>query len=243
MSLPTLLLRVRVFAYHGARLLFLKWPDYTFDDLAAMQDTLDGPAFQRAAQKLAQEPEGRRLLEQRPNLGIDTVDWQTLSMLPLDTLGYNVWHHFYSNGLLKHVVLGPPKMQWGEEAEFAKARYRATHDLRHVMLGLGVEGYEEVVLQTFQCAQLYQNLSALIVLLGGLKHILMDGRWREVFSLAPKAWRVGRQARFLLHMPAEEMWTLSLEQVRADYGIVPVGRRYPVAARHPDAGRIYDVAA
>jgi ubiquinone biosynthesis protein Coq4 len=243
MSMPSLLTRLRVGAYHGARILFLRWPGYTFDDLAAVQDCLDGPAFQNAARKLAQDVDGERLLSQAPELGIHTVDWQALSLLPIDTLGYNLWHHFYSHGLLHTVHLGPPKVQWGAKAEFAKSRYRATHDLRHVMLGLGVEGYEEVVLQTFQCAQLYQNLSALIVSLGGLKHALIDGKWREILSLAPRAWRVGRRARFLLNMPVEEMWEQPLEAVRAHYGIQPVGPHYPVSERHSDAGRSFDVAA
>lgn len=241
--MPSLLTRLRIGLRHSARILFLRWPEYTFDDLAAVQDCLDGPAFQNAARKLAEDADGERLLAERPSLGIHTVDWQALSLLPIDSLGYNLWHHFYANGLLQTVHLGPPKVQWGADAEFAKARYRATHDLRHVMLGLGVETYEEVVLQTFQCAQLYQNLSALIVVLGGLKHMLIDGKGREILSLAPKAWRVGRQSRFLLNMPAEQMWAQPLQQVRRAYGITPVGPLYPVAARHPEAGRRFEVAA
>lgn len=241
--MPRLLIRLKIGAYHAARVLFLRWPAYGFDDLAAVQDCLDGHAFRNAARKLAQHPEGQRLLSERPELGIHTVDWRALSLLPIDTLGYNLWHHFYSNGILKEVRLGPPRVHWGAQAEFAKSRYRATHDIRHVMLGLGVEGYEEVVLQSFQCAQLYQHLSALIVVIGGLKHMLLDGRWRQVLTLAPRAWWVGRRARFLLHMPAEALWDAPLEQVRRSYGVTPVGPLYPVAQRHPDAGRVFDVAA
>ena len=111
------------------------------------------------------------------------------------------------------------------------------------MLGLGVQGYEEVVLQTFQCAQLYQKLSALIVLLGGLKHGLFDGKLVEILTMAPRAWRVGRRARFLLEMPAEALWEAPLEEVRVAYGVEAVGALYPVAERHPHAGRVFNVAA
>lgn len=239
---PSRWTRLRTGLRHAARILFLRWPGYTFDDLAAVQDCLDGPAFERAARLLAQDPDGRRLLAQRPDLGMRTVDWQALSLLPIDTLGYNLWHHFYAHGLLKEVRLGPAMVVWSDAAEFAKQRYRATHDLRHVMMGVGVEGYEEIVLQTFQCAQLPQKLSVLIVLFGGLKHGLIDGRWREILTGAPRAWRAGRAARFLLHMPAEELWAVPLEAVRRQYGITPVGDRYPVAARHPEAGGCFEVA-
>ncbi len=225
-----------MFLRHASRILFLRWPGYTFDDLAAIQDTLDGPAFQRAADRMALDPDGRKLLARRPDLGIRTVDWRTLSTLPVDSFGYNVWHHFYVNGILHEVPLGPPLVRWSDEAEFAKARYRSTHDMRHVMLGLGVEGYEEIVLQTFQCAQLPQKLSVLIVLFGGLKHMLIDGRSREILGLAPRAWRVGRRARFLQNMPVEDIWAQPLDTVREAFGIVPVGNLYPVQQRHPDAG-------
>ena len=233
---PSYLVRARALLYHSARILFLRWPAYTFDDLAAVQDCLDGPAFQGAAARMALDPHGRALLEARPDLGIAMVDWQALSTLPIDSFGYNVWHHFYANGILEEVALGPPIVQWGEAAEFAKARYRATHDIRHVLLGLGITGHEEVVLQTFQCAQLFQKLSALIVVFGGLKHMLIDREWRAILTRAPQAWRVGRRARFLLHLPAEDLWSTPLAEVRALYGITPVGSAYPVATRHPDAG-------
>ncbi|MCB9795067.1 MAG: hypothetical protein H6741_20390 [Alphaproteobacteria bacterium] len=240
---PSLLTRLRTAAYHSARILFLPWPRYTFDDLATVQDCLDGPAFREAAERLRQDPEGREILRERPDLGMLTVDWQALSLLPLDSMGYNFWHHFYSNGLLRVVPLGPPTVRYGADADFLKDRYRATHDLRHVLLGLGVEGYEEIVLQSFQCAQLFQKLSALIVVLGGLKHALVDRRWRELWRGVPEAWRLGRRSRFLLLMPCEAMWETPLEEVRRAYGITPVGPRYPVSERHPDAGQVFDLGA
>lgn len=238
---PSLGLRLRKVLHHSARILFNRWPGYTFDDLAAVQDCLDGPAFQNAADKLSQHADGRALLQARPDLGIHTVDWVALSQLPVDTLGYNLWHHFYTNGLLHEVPLGPPIVQWGAAAEFAKSRYRATHDLRHVLLGLGVQGHEEVVLQTFQCAQLPQKLSALIVTLGGLKHALIDGQWRALARGIPRAWRLGRCTPFLLTLPVESMWEVPLVQVRQALGITPLGPLYPVTERHPDAGGPFDV--
>lgn len=233
---PGLLTRARMFAYHASRILFLRWPGYTFDDLAAIQDTLDGPAFQSAADRMAADPDGQRLLREQPDLGIRTVDWLAMSRLPIDSIGYNVWHHFYTNGLMFEVVVGPPSVRWSDAAEYAKQRYRMTHDVRHVMLGLGVDTHEEVVLQTFQYAQLPQKLSALIVVFGALKHIVIDGQLRQLRAGMPRAWRVGRTSRFLQNMPLETMWEEKLEDVRAAYGIEPVGAAYPVQARHPDAG-------
>lgn len=217
------------------RILLHRWPDYSFDDLATVQDSLDGPAFQSAARKMRSDPDGLRLMMERTELSLRTVDWSHLSQLPVNTLGYSTWHHFYANGLFREIVLGPPTVQWDPDTEYAKRRYRATHDSRHVLIGLGVEGFEEVILQSFQCAQLPQKLSALIVLGGSLKHALIDGRWRELIVGIPRAWRAGRRAQFLSNVPLESLWELPLQAVRERYSIRAVGSAYPVAERHPDA--------
>lgn len=232
---PGLLKRAAAIFRASGRILFFRWPGYSFDDLATVQDGLDGPAFRRAADAMLEHPDGQRLMADRTELSLRTVDWYALSQLPIDTLGYNTWHHFYANDLFEEVVLGPPIVRWDADTEYAKRRYRATHDIRHVMAGVGVEGYEEIILQSFQYAQLPQKLSLLIVLLGGLKHALIDGRWRELRRSVPQAWRVGRDARFLSNVPFEELWEVPLEEVRRQWGIVPLGDVYPVKERHPDA--------
>jgi ubiquinone biosynthesis protein COQ4 len=232
---PTILQRIRIFVRHGSRILFRRWPNYTFADLAACQDAADGPAFQAISRRMRESETGRRILEQRPEISVNALDWRWLSTLPIDTLGYNFWHHFYSNGILEDLDLGKKYIEWDPETEFAKKRYRETHDARHVLVGLGIDGYEEIVLQTFQFAQQPQILSAGIVLLGGLKHLLLDWKWREIFSGVPQAWRAGKAAHELILIYLEELWEVPLEEVRARYGIKVVGKHYPVTERHPDA--------
>ena len=232
---PSLAFRLGIFLKHGSRILFNRYPGYTFDDLAAIQDCLDGPAFQRMARSMRADPVGARILQERPCLEIATVDWAWLSSLPIDSLGYNFWHHFYANGILQEITLGEPVVRWDEQTEFVKRRYRVTHDLRHVLLGIGIEGYEEVLIQTFQFAQQPQILSAAIVIGGGLMHALIDRKLKEIVSLVPHAWRAGKQAKFLSNLYCEELWETPLEEVRRMLNITPIGDRYPVQQRHPDA--------
>ena len=227
--------RARIFLRHGSRILFRRWPGYTFSDLAACQDAADGPAFQRLAREMSASEDGRRMLSTRPEISLSAVDWRWLSTLPIDTLGYNFWHHFYANGILDDVDLGEKVIEYDPETEYAKKRYRETHDARHVLCGLGVEGFEEVVLQTFQYAQLPQILSAGIVIFGGLKHLLIDWKWREMLDGVPKAWRAGRQAKSLINVYFEELWEQPLDSVRAQFGVIPVRGLYPVKSRHPDS--------
>ena len=232
---PSLLARTRAVLHHCARVLFRRWPGYSFDDLAAIQDNLDGPAFARAAAHMRADPDGQRLMQDRAILTVRGLDWELFSKLPIDSFGYNVWHHFYVNDLLQDVELQPSGLRWDEDTEYAKARYRSSHDMRHVMLGLGTEVYEEVSLQVFQCAQLPQKLSALVVGFGVVKLMVVGRTWRRVLANAPGAWRSGRRGRSLHCLYFEELWDQPLEELRARHGITPVGARYPVTRRHPDA--------
>ena len=232
---PSLFSRTTALLRASYRILFLRWPDYSFDDLVIIQDSLDEPAFQSAAQKMREDAHGLKLMAERVDLSLRTVDWKHLSQLPIDSLGYNTWHHFYANDLFEEIVLNPSSLPSDPETEYAKQRYRATHDLRHVLTGLGVAGFEEVILQSFQYAQLPQKFSALIVLFGGLKHALLDGHWSELVVGIPRAWRVGRDVPFLSNTPYESLWEVPLQTVRAQYGIRTLGSAYPVRERHSDA--------
>lgn len=232
---PNLLARTWAVLYHCARVLLLRWPKYSFDDLAGLQDNLDGPAFTRAAAHMRADREGQQLLRDRAVLTVRGTDWAHLSRLPTQSFGYNVWHHFYVNRLLEDVELQPSRLCWDADTEYAKARYRSSHDMRHVMLGLGVELHEEVSLQTFQFAQLPQKLSALIVVLGAVKLLVVDPMWWKFFACAPQAWRAGKRGRPLHCVRFEDLWAWPLDELRERYAITPVGARYPVAQRHRDA--------
>lgn len=232
---PSLSFRVKTFIYHGSRILRYRYPGYTFDDLAACQDALDGPAFQNVARRMWKDPVGKKLMEEQPRLQITTIDWTRLSMLPVESFGYNLWHHFHANGILEEVILSEPVVQWDADTEYAKWRYRETHDIRHVLMGVGIEGYEEVILQTFQCAQQFQILSAGIVIGGALKHAIIDGDLLKMVRNIPRAWRVGKKAHFLSNVYYEDFWETPLQELREQLGITPVGNVYPAKERHPDA--------
>ena len=95
METPTLAQRLRIFVRHGRRILFSRWPGYTFADLAAIQDSVDGWAFQQIADRMRGSRAGRRLLEERPQITVASVE--ALQHLPVGTLGHAFWHHMASN--------------------------------------------------------------------------------------------------------------------------------------------------
>ena len=217
------------------RILWLRWPAYDFNDLATVQDCLDGPAFRRAADLMRSDPVGRHLLYEQPAFKVREVPWTWMSTLPVDSLGYNCWHHFHANNILQPVDLDDPIVRWDADTEAAKDRYRGTHDVRHVLCGLGVAGGDEVTLQAFQCAQLPQKLSVLVVVFGGLKHLLLDGWSGSGLGNVWRAWKTGRKARFLGLLGVRASFGRPLVEVRAELGLEPLGAAYPVRERHPDA--------
>lgn len=227
---PSWLQRVGIFVRHAARILFLPFPGYTFDDLAACQDALDGPAFRAIAARMHADPAGRELMARQPEITAENLDFDSLRALPEGTLGHELWRHYHDNGLIEHIrafKLGPPVMAWEPDTEYAKRRYRQTHDCRHVLLGVGIEGYEEVVLNCFQWAQHPQILPAAITIGGTLKHGWKDGKWAELRRMLPAAWRAGRRARLLVTVEFEQHWHRPLAELRAELAVDPVGDRYP----------------
>jgi ubiquinone biosynthesis protein COQ4 len=200
--------------------LFNRWPGYTFADLAAIQDSVDGWAFHQIAERMRGSRAGRRLLRERPEITVAAVE--ALQHLPEGSLGRAFWYHMASNDILEMPDLGVPSLPWDEDTQYARDRYRQTHDVRHTLLGVGIEGHEEVILQTFQFAQQPQFLSAGIVLLGGLKHALLDGKWRLLLRKVPQAWRAGKVAVDLSSVHFESLWHLPLEDARRALNLTPI---------------------
>ena len=237
---PTGLRRLWLVLKHATRVALLPWPRYTFHDLATIQDAVDGPRFKQMTTRMSESDEGLSILREKPELSIESIDWRYLSSLPTDSFGYNVWHHFHSHHLLEPVHLGQSIFHWGESTEYAKDRFRKTHDFRHVLLGVGIRGQDEVLVNVVQASQDPLILSFMISLIGGIKHsvprplLLLNGMWR--------AWRTGREAEYLPSVFFEEYWEWSLSELRTRLNIEPVGSAYPPPSRHPDAIPCRDVA-
>ena len=230
---PGFLRRTSLAVKHSAKVLFLPWPHYSFEDLATVQDAVDGPRFQQMARRMKETNEGRQLLIDRPALSIDTIDWEALSALPTDSFGYCVWHHFYGNQILEEPDLGEKHFDWGDEAEYTKDRFRQTHDFRHVLLGLGISGSDEVLVNVHQANQHPLILSRLIAVGGAIKHGFTHAR-RMILSII-RTRRSARKSAFLPALRYEDYWHWSIHDLREHLNLVPVGRHYPPRYRHPDA--------
>ena len=161
------------------------------------------------------------LLRDRPYLTPQTVDLPALRRLPADTLGGAYVRHFDRHGLEMYVDPIPPSQIPDLDVRYLFHRYRQVHDIWHVLLGLGTEGHEEVLVHAFVLGHLRLPVSMLIVVLGTLKHGVTEGRWDMVRRAVPEAYRLGRDAAPLLTVRWEHLWAQPLGEVRQRFNIRP----------------------
>src|SRR5205085_4671232 len=105
-------------------------------------------------------------------------------------------------------------------------RFRQTHDVWHALLGIGITGHEEVLIHWFSFGQLRLPVSAMIMVLGSLKHLVLEKRWQALRHSALEAYHAGRDATQLLGVYWEDLWDEPLAEVRAAYNIRPLDHRF-----------------
>src|SRR5207344_1606776 len=125
---------------------------------------VDQASLQRATDRLAADPTGRELLRARAAIDTHHVDYAALRALPADTLGGAYARTLAAGSLDPDVFQRPPSLP--EDLAYVAQRMRQTHDLWHVLTGLGTDIPGEVALQAFAHAQLGQNFARLIVTFG-----------------------------------------------------------------------------
>lgn len=187
-------------------------------------------ARRRFTELLAAERErdpSNEVLRQRPEIDEQSVDFAALRRLPETTLGGAYVCHLERNGL--DVYRDPVSNRFisDPDVRYLVHRYRQTHDIWHVLMGLGTRGHEEVLVHAFSLGMLGLPNSAMIVGLGTLKHIVLERRWALLRDGVAEAYRSGKRAAPLLTVAWEEQWEHSLAAVRERYAIVPTAGEEP----------------
>ena len=162
--------------------------------------------------------EARSLFHDRPTLA--DVDLAALRARPATSLGGAFARFLDRNGLDYQLTRQPTPYTREPDAAWLLHRLRQSHDLWHVLVGLGVRGHEEVLIHAFSLGQTGMPSSILIAALGGVKHLLLERRWRDLLGLR-RAYRLGRRARPLLAVYWERHWDESVDVIRARYAVAP----------------------
>lgn len=195
-------------------------------EIHRVEEITGRPAYRRLLEALSVTPDGRRLLSERPELSSDHVDYDRLRELPADTLGGAYVRHLDGNKLSADYQAAATRHVDDPDMAYLMRRFRQTHDVWHALLGIGVTGHEEVLTHWFSYGQLRLPVSAMIMVLGTMKHIVLEKRWGTLRHSAFEAYRAGRDADPLLGVIWEDQWEDQLDVVRDRYNVRPLEQRW-----------------
>jgi ubiquinone biosynthesis protein COQ4 len=201
------------------------------DQVFEILDALEGPTSEQGYRDFVDDPEGRKLLADRPDLLAALSDRASLATLPEGSFGRSYLAFMQEAGLsaqglvdaelerenaLQHTM--DPDMRWLSD------RGRDSHDLWHVLTGYGRDEAGEAALLAFTFAGYPAWGIGLIVFFSMLIGPKTPSfQWERYLA---QAWKRGRAAK-LDFARYEEWLPLPLGAVRKLASIVPPEQAHP----------------
>ncbi len=164
---------------------------------------------------LQRDPDCAAALRDHPRLG--RVELGELHALPPGTLGYEFADHMLRNNLDPTAIPVPPEPNavW-----YLRTHMRETHDIWHVVTGMGTDVAGELALQAFYLAQMPSRLSSALLATGLIHVSMFKHEARDVVMGAiVRGWLIGKRAKPLFGVAWATMWSTPLAEVRAKLGI------------------------
>ena len=198
-------------------------PDRT-DQVFEIVRALSGRTDVRNFARLLDEPDGPRLLAERPDLLAALSDREALARLPEGSLGrvylaFMVAGDLTADGLVDASMEGDTdaRMGYSVESTWFFDRLRDMHDVWHVLTGYGRDEAGEAANLAFTFGQIGNYGIGLIVLAAAAIGPRSDRFYWQRYLF--RAWRRGRRARWLPAVRYEKLLALPLAEVRTRLGI------------------------
>lgn len=190
-------------------------------DIHMVADITSRHRFAELLRRVRSQGDHDVMLE-RPEIDETTVDFEGLRRLPADTLGGAYARHLDRNKLKVYTDATSDRFVDDPDVRYLIHRYRQTHDIWHVLVGLGTQGHEEVLLHAFTLGLMRLPVSAMVVAFGTIKHIVLEKRWVALRLGIATAYRSGKQAAPLLMVRWERFWETPLDELRTRFDITPI---------------------
>lgn len=192
-----------------------------------VDSVVDERSLAGVANRMRQSPQGAHGLRERPRLGI--LRLCELGALPEGTLGRVYSDHMRTNGLDPAAM---PQRPSSSELSYIVPHFLETHDIWHVVTGLGTDPAGELGLQAFYAAQGLWK-APLAILAAGLLNALLyqNDATEERLEAIARGWLLGRHASPLFGVRWQDLWKVPIAEVRQRYGIDIAGVDALLAAR------------
>eukprot|EP00007_Cunea_sp_BSH-02190019_P003144 CAMPEP_0174239306 /NCGR_PEP_ID=MMETSP0417-20130205/14174_1 /TAXON_ID=242541 /ORGANISM="Mayorella sp, Strain BSH-02190019" /LENGTH=341 /DNA_ID=CAMNT_0015318239 /DNA_START=106 /DNA_END=1127 /DNA_ORIENTATION=+ len=181
--------------------------------LAALGDVTGSYALNGLRKRMKDHPIGSEILEDRPHLSSQTLDYAHLRTLPETTLG-GAYIRWMDRRSFSADSRPPVRFVDDPELAYVMLRYRQIHDFTHVLLGLPTSVFSELIVKWFEFAQTGLPVCLISGVFGPLR---LSSAEREAFAKTYFLWamRSGHEAELLMNCYFERHLEDDLDQVRS----------------------------
>ncbi|CAA0115795.1 Uncharacterised protein [Halioglobus japonicus] len=198
-------------------------PDST-GEVFKIIEALKGGSLARALTRLESTPEGRALLQNKPDILPILNDREALRAMPEGSVGraylkFVESQSLSADGLVAASEEVPRGRGLDEDEMWLGNRLRDIHDLQHVMCGYGRDQLGELCLLSFMVTQTPNRGIAFIVYMGRRK----ARQATQLFSVddcIEEGRRIGEAATWFATVHWEERLAEPLDQLRSELGIL-----------------------
>ena len=195
-----------------------------------------GPEFLREVEQMRVHKTGKRLLEEKPDLGATLSNPAALRAMPEGSLGRSFYKSMETPGGVPGYLLASliykdgffDSLQISPDVHYAIERSRWHHDLFHVVTGYGTDLSGEGLLLYFMLGYehglSYRAASWAPFGIGPkvfIRPSCGQRRWRALLREAHARGLAARRVGPPLFVPWEELLARPLDEVRRELGIVP----------------------
>ena len=175
----------------------------------------DIEATKSIVERVAECPDVRASMRERYIAPPADVD--ELVKLPDGTLGNAFAHHIRDHGFDPDYFR---KIDVDSDLDWVLMRMRQTHDIWHVVTGIGTDRFGELGVKAFELAQTLRPLAAVITTGGVLRYLLKEpDHLGEAIAHISHGYQLGRHARPFLSQKWEEGWDVPLAEWRRRVGV------------------------
>lgn len=187
------------------------------DLVADFGETTGHQALDWMRSKMLNSSEGQRVLNEKPRLRSNVIDYEKLKTMPENTFGYH-YSRFYTDNQVSPDTR--KEVQFVDDAELAYVmqRYRELHDIFHTILRQPTTIKGEVIVKAFEGVQTRLPLCILGGLVGPLR--LNIAEKLEYFQRdLPWAIKSAKEATFLMNVYFEDRFDQDITDLRNELNI------------------------